>query len=152
TLTVQGAEFRLQGAGTLGSVSGVTVRQGGVFTLDNGSTNNADRVNNAAAVSLNGGTVSLLGRTGNNDTTETLGALTLAGGANTVNASRGDANGSAQLTFGSLTRSAGASVDFTNAAGTLGNTGDNPRVAFTTAPTLSTSGVLGYATVNGAAF
>lgn len=153
TVTVSGAEFRLRSSGTLASVTGITVDQGGTFTMDNGATNNTDRVNNSATVTLDGGTISLLGRTGNNNTTETVGALTLAGGANTVNSQRGDANGSAQLTFASLTRNAGATVDFTyNASGTLGNTGDNPRVVFTTAPTL-TSNVLGYATVNnGAAF
>ncbi|MBP9913915.1 MAG: autotransporter-associated beta strand repeat-containing protein, partial [Opitutaceae bacterium] len=151
SVTVQGAELRLQGSGTMASVTSLAVKDGGTFTLDNGSTNNTNRVNNSATVSLNGGTLSLLGRTGNNNTTETVGALTLAGGANTVNAQYGDSSGSAQLTSASLTRSAGATVDFTNTGGTLGTTGDNPRIIFTANPTL-TSAVLGYATVNGTAF
>lgn len=152
TVTVKGAELRLQGAGTMTSVTGITVREGGTLTLDNGTTNDTNRVNNAATVNLNGGTLSFLGRTGNNNSLEAVGALTLSGGGNTVNNSPGDASGSAQLTFASVTRNSGATVDFTNAIGTVGNTGDNPRTIFTSAPTASTSGVLAYATVNGTSF
>lgn len=153
SVTVSGAELRLTGSGTMTSVTGITVNEGGTLTLDNAATNSGNRVNNSAGVTLDGGTVSLLGRTGNNNTTETVGTLTLAGGANTVNVQRGDASGSAQLTFAGLTREAGATVDFTNAAGggTLGNTGDNPRIIFTSAPT-EIANVLGYATVNGSDF
>ena len=151
TVTVSGAELRLSGSGTATSVTNITVNQGGTFTLDNNATNNTNRLGNGAAVTLNGGTFSFLGRTGNNDSSETVGALTLAGGASTVNSSYGDSTGSAQLTFASLARNAGATVDFTNTGGTLGATGDNPRVVFTAAPTL-TSNVLAYATVNGTAF
>lgn len=151
SVTVKGAELRLRNSGTMGNITSLTVRDGGTFTMDNGSSNNTNRVNNAATVSLLGGTISLLGRTGNNDTTETVGALTLAGGGNTINAQYGDNKGSSQLTFGSLTRGAGATVDFTNTGGTMGGTGDNPRVIFTSNPAL-TSNVLGYATVNGTAF
>jgi len=151
TITVSGAELRLSGAGTATSVTNITVNQGGTFTLDNNATNSTNRIANTATVSLNGGTFSFLGRTGNVNSTETVGALTLAGGASTVNSSYGDATGSAQLTFASLARNAGATVNFTNTGGTLGSTGDNPRIVFTTAPTL-TSSVLAYATVNGTAF
>ena len=151
TISVSGAELRLSGNGTAASVTNITVNQGGTFTLDNAATNLTNRVGNAATVSLDGGTFSLLGRTGNNNTAETVGALTLAGGGSTVNAQYGGSSGSAQLTFASLSRNAGATVDFTNTGGTLGSTGDNPRIVFSSAPTL-TSNVLGYATVNGTAF
>lgn len=151
TITVSGAELRFSGSGTATSVTNITVNQGGAFTLDNNATNNTNRLGNTAAVSLDGGTFSFLGRTGNNNSSETVGALTLAGGGSTVNTSYGDWSGSAQLTFASLTRNAGATVDFTNTGGTLGTTGDNPRIIFTTAPTL-TSNVLAYGTVNGTAF
>lgn len=151
TVLVSGAELRLSGNGTAASVTNITVNQGGTFTLDNTATNLTNRVGNTAAVSLDGGTISLLGRTGNNNTTETIGALTLAGGGSTVNAQYGDATGSAQLTIASLSRNAGATVNFTNTGGTLGSAGDNPRIIFTAAPAL-TSNVLGYATVNGTAF
>lgn len=151
SVTVLGAELRLQGAGTMGNITGLAVKNGGVFTMDNGTTNTANRLNDSATVSLQGGTISLLGRTGNNNTTETIGALTLAGGANTVNSQYGDSSGSAQLTIGSLTRNTGATVDFTHTGGTLGNSGDNPRIIFSSAPTL-TNGILAYATVNGTNF
>ncbi|QYM77898.1 autotransporter-associated beta strand repeat-containing protein [Horticoccus luteus] len=159
SVTVKGAELRLQSGGTMTSVSSLTVRDGGTFTLDNGSTNNTNRVKDTATVTLLGGTLSLLGRTGNNDTTETVGVLTLAGGANTVVSQYGDNKGSAQLTFGSATvpatdslvRTAGATVNFAATGGTMGGTGDNPRIKFGNSPAL-VSNVLGYATVNGTAF
>lgn len=152
TITVSGAEFRARDTGTFASVTGITVNQGGTFALDSTSTNSNTRLNDAATVSLDGGTVGLLGRAGNVNTTETVGALTLAGGANTVNVARGAANGSAQLTFASLTRNATATVDFTaTGGGAFGSAGDNPRLIFTTAPTLDDS-ILAYATVAGADF
>jgi len=151
-VTVSGAEFRLRDTGTMASVTSITVNNGGTFSIDNTSTNSGTRVNNSAAVTLAGGTFSLLGRSGNNNTTETVGALTLASGGNTVDVTRGGTSASAQLTFASLARGAGATVDFTTGGGgTLGSTSDNPRLYFTTAPTLA-SNVLGYATVDGAAF
>jgi autotransporter-associated beta strand protein len=152
SVTVAGAELRLRGAsGTMTAVTSLTVKEGGTFTMDNGSDNVTNRLNNAATISLNGGTLSLLGRTGNNNTTETVGAITLAGGASTINAQYGDSTGSAALTAASLARNAGATINFTNTGGTLGTTGDNPRIIFTAAPTLNDS-VMGYATVNGTAF
>ncbi len=153
TVTVKGAELRLQGAGTMGSVTGLTVREGGTFTLDNTGTNNTTRVNNSATVELNGGTLAYLGNA-SAASSETVGALTLSGGANTITNTNGATNRSSVLTFGSVTRNTGATVDFTNttANGTLGNTGNNPRIIFTSVPTASTSGVLAYATVNGSSF
>ncbi len=159
-VTVTGAELRLTGAttGDLAQSSGFSVRLGGTLSLDN--TNGAvDRVG-AVGVTLAGATLNFLGQTGNVDTTETIGTVTLSGttatggtsgSANTINVARGDATGSATLTAAALTRNAGTTVNFTTPAGTLGTTGDNPRLVFTTAPTLN-DGVLAYATVNGTDF
>ncbi len=165
-VTVTGAELRLASSATatttgdLAQASGFSVRLGGTLTLDNtAATAAVDRVG-AVGVSLAGATLNLLGQTGNVDTTETIGTVTLAGttatagtsgSANTINVARGDASGSATLTAASLTRNAGTTVNFTNPAGTLGATGDNPRMVFTSAPTLN-DGLLAYATVNGADF
>ena len=149
-VTVEGAELHLNAGGRMASASGFTVKAGGQLVLDNTSNNQADRVGNTAAVTLQGGTLGLLGNTGAN-TTETIGALNVSSGANTLNINPGGTNRSVVLTSSALNRTSGATVDFTNTTGTLGSTGNNPRVIFTTAPTL-TSNVLGYATVNGTAF
>lgn len=159
-LTIIGAEVRLGGSGgTLtggtggNGVSSIIVRQGGVFSIDHGSSssNTINRVRDNAAVSLQGGTLNLYGRTGNNDTAETIGTVTLSGGANTINVARGSSNGSAQLIIGGLTRIAGATVNFTASAGTLGGSGDNgSRIVGSNGNTLSnTNGILGgWATVD----
>ncbi len=151
TVTVKGAELRLQGAGNMSSITGLTVSQGGTFTMDNSGTNNTNRVNNSANVSMSGGSLIFTGSAGG-ASTETVGALTLSSGANVLNNTNGSGRSSV-LTFASLTRNASATVDFTNntGTGTLGTTGSNPRTIFTSAPTLTNS-ILAYATVNGTAF
>ncbi len=152
TVTVKGAELRLQSGGTMALVTGITVNNGGTFTLDNSGTNNATRVQDSATVALSGGS---LVYTGNSSAAslETMGALTLSSGANVVTNSNGATNRSSVLTFASLTRNAGATIDFTNntSNGTLGNTGNNPRTVFTSIPTMA-NGILAYATVNGTSF
>ena len=160
TVTITGSEVRLTGAsGDMAQSSGFVVRQGGMLSLDSTSANNntgagatEDRLGNATAISLQGGTVNLYGRTGGNDTTETIGTVTLASGANTINAGYGDNTGSAQLTLAGLSRTAGATVNFTNltaagaAAGTLGTAGDNSRILVT--GLANTNGIIGgWATV-----
>lgn len=149
-VNVTSAELRLSGSsGDLAQSSGFNIRQGGTLTLDNSSASR-NRIANTANVALNGSTLNLIGRTNNTSTTETMGQLQLTGGANTVNVQRAGTNATV-LAGSSLTRTDAATVNFTNTGGTLGSSGSNPRVTFTTAPTL-TSNVLGYATVNGAAF
>jgi len=158
-VTIEGAELRLLGAsGDLAQASGFSVRLGGTITLDNTS-GFADRIG-AVGVTLAGSTLNFLGQTGNIDTSETIGVLTLAGSsatggttgsANTINIARGDATGSATLTAAALTRNNGTTANFTNPAGTLGTIGDNPRLVFTSAPTLD-DGILAYATINGTDF
>ena len=165
-VTITGAELRLASSaaspttGDLAQSSGFSVRLGGTLTLDNtAATAAVDRVG-AVGVTLAGASLNFLGHAGNVDTTETIGTVTLSGttatggtsgSANTINVARGDATGSATLTAAALTRNAGTTVNFTNPAGTLGTTGDNPRLVFTSAPTLN-DGLLAYATVNGTDF
>ncbi|MCC6414352.1 MAG: autotransporter-associated beta strand repeat-containing protein [Opitutaceae bacterium] len=149
-VTVAGSELRISGAsGDLAQSSGFTVQQGGTLTLDNTSSTN-NRIGDSANIALNGGTISLIGRSNGTSYTETMGQVQLTGGANTINVQR-TGNNATVLAASALTRSDGATANFTNTGGTLGTSGNNPRVTFTTAPTL-TSNVLGYATVNGTAF
>src|SRR5690606_28540332 len=66
TVTVTGAELRLGGNGTMTSVSGFSVKEGGALVLDNAGTNNTNRVGNSAGVGLSGGTLGFLGNSGAN--------------------------------------------------------------------------------------
>jgi autotransporter-associated beta strand protein len=151
TVTIDGAEFRLNVNGTMTAVTGFTVRGGGEITLDNagtslaatGGTNNNNRIGNSTAITLAGGTFNYLGRNGTNGT-ETVGNLVLAEGTgNVVNVARGGTN-TAILTSTGLTRNAGATLDVLRP-----NTSSNLR--FSTAPTLD-DGILAHVTVNGADF
>lgn len=144
TLTVKGAEFRLSGAnGTAGSLTGITLQEGGTLTLDSTGSLNQTRIGNSAPVSLNGGSIFQRGNN-NNNTRESLGALTLSGGANTIDILN-SGTGDARLSFTTLTRSAGATLDVVRPNG-------NSDLQFrTTAPTLDDS-ILAYATVGSADF
>jgi len=161
SVTVEDAELRLNEDGSLSGISALRAVRGGIVTLDNAGTHEAatggknlsDRVNNAATVTLDAGTLRFWGSdVADSVSSEALGAVTLAGGDNTidvVNRSSGP-KGSATLTLGSLTRSdVTATLRFTNSAG-IGKytaTASGPRLRFTAAPTLS-GGILPWATVS----
>ncbi|MEZ0273702.1 MAG: beta strand repeat-containing protein, partial [Roseimicrobium sp.] len=122
----------------LGSVTSITIHSGATFQNANGSTAlhiNTNRVNDAAAVTLNGGT---LGQTHTFTATfnyaETYGdgthAVTLNRGANTItNLQHTTAANTSTLTIGGdLVRNTGATVNFTGAG--LGNNNQN-RIVLT---------------------
>ena len=66
----------------------VTINTGGTLTLDNTGTNNGNRINDAAVVALNGGTLNYLG---NNSATssEYLGTVALTGGSSIIQTTAG---------------------------------------------------------------
>src|SRR5262249_50066357 len=130
--TISGGNVILTGAnGALAGTSSIVLNQGGTLTLDNSTTNNANRINNAASLTLNGGTASLLGNA-TASTVEAVGTVTANSGASTVNiVSAGQPAGFSPT---SLTRNPGATANFT------GNV---------YAPSAATP-VVPYATVNGA--
>jgi autotransporter-associated beta strand protein len=139
-------------SGTLGRISGasaISINQGAVLNLDNGTTNptTANRTG-GKNVALSGGTLNFLGNSANS--AETAGTLTISTGASTINSSPSGASTNS-LTFTSLTATAaGATVNFTGSGlGTAAN-----KVVFTTPPTLTpaTTGILARATVNGTDF
>ena len=88
--------------------AGLTINTGGTVTLDNTAINNTNRINDAATVALNGGTLNFLG-TATAASSQTLGALPDRRRL-TVNSTSSGQN--ATLTFASLARSAGATVNF----------------------------------------
>ena len=107
--TVLGGTLLLNDLGSVLSSTSFTVNQGGTLTLDNtvinlpssGTGALSGRLNNAAGVTLNGGTFNFVG----NPTLvsgQAMGNLTLAGGSSTISSSNG--SGGTLLTFAGLTR------------------------------------------------
>jgi|GEM_PF-904020 len=168
-----GATLKLSGtgdstSGVLGSVSLAT--RGGTIVLDNSAGNtssSAGRLSDSAAISFTGGSISLIGNS--SGTSETVGAPAFVQGYNTISVTNNGGTG-AQLAF---TRTAGSwrdvssgmVINFVGAGtGTLGSSGNNPRITSTGAPITVTGGssaplgmfantatgaTVGWATVNG---
>lgn len=145
SVTVSAGTLALSGGGRLASASSYTVFNGGTLTLDNAVTNNADRLGNAIAITLNGGALNFISNAAS--TAETVGALTFgAGGSGIAISGTGAAN---SLTFTSATFGVGSSLNVSSAA-----LGGADKILFTTAPALTpaSTGILPRVTVNGADF
>jgi autotransporter-associated beta strand protein len=116
---LNGGTIELTGAsGALTATSAVNIN-GGTLLLSGSA---ADRINNAATISLGaaGSTLQLSGTV-----TETLGAMTLAGGAGTRVIDFGA--GSGVLTFASLTADSSLPLQIWNWSGTIGTGGGTDR-------------------------
>ena len=104
-----------------------------------------NRINDGAAVVLDGGTFSLLGAD-STLTTETVGSLNVASGASTIQLQNGSA-GTTSLSFGSLVnRNAAATLAFNGT-----NLGTTNKILFNTG-FISGTQLGGWATVNGTDF
>jgi autotransporter-associated beta strand protein len=165
-----GAGLALAGNAAMTGV-GVSLRlKGGNFTLDNAATNSANRLNDAAIIdSRGGGTFAFVGNSAGS--AETIGQLQLgdltaarSGAAKVRVTHNAVAAAATVLTFAGLQRDSGrATLDFSARDGvggplSLGQSSNNPRVLFTSAPAMAPgSGLLsgngvGWATVNGSDF
>ena len=153
--TVSQGVLNLTGAnGALSATSGLTAFQGGTITLTNtAAANSANRVNDAAGVTLNNGSVNFSHTGGAANYAESLGALSLPNYLNTVTTSQAAAGQTSALTFASVSRA--ASTGGVNFVGTGLGTNDRNRVFFTANPTLvgaatqATGGIIGgWATLN----
>lgn len=141
---VSGGTLVLKGAaGAAASSSDFTVTGGATLKLENTvGANHADRLNDAASVTLNGGTLSLSHSGGAADFSETAGVLIIGDNTNTVTVTQASESQTSTLTFASITRSGGA-VDFTGTG--LGES-DRNRIFITG----QADGFIGrWATVNG---
>ena len=139
-----------RGAGTLGT-GAVTLGAGGTLVLDN-SAASANRIGDAAVVTLGGANLTLIGNAGG--TNETVGTFTLnvgndAGQANRVSVDS-SAGGLTVLQTTSLTRGASGSADFFGVGADLGNT-TNSRIQITGGTNPFVNTVLPWATVTGPA-
>ncbi len=132
-------------AGSLKTTALVTLAAGGTLVLDNTAAVNADRLADAAPLTLAGGTLRFDHAGGASDYGETAGPLTLAGGDSTVSTARADEGRTSVLTLASLAYT-GGTVNFEGEG--LGADARN-QIRFSTPPTL-TGGIIGpWATVNG---
>ena len=165
--TLAGSQ-RLQaiyGHGALVNTSAVNLFGGGL-TLNNGQDrpmllpgtstsstvvfNQTNRVNDAAPINSNAGTITF-SQSFYSDTlpkvnfSETLGTLNLLGGRSQVTTSQAPSGATSKLTFAGLTRNAGSTINFSGA-----DIGANSRneVGFTAAPALPNGIIGGWATVS----
>lgn len=124
--TVQAGTLQLGDGGAGGRLSGttsITVRQGAKLQLTNTNGTNAltDRVNDAAAITLSGGTFEFDNSgAAATDYSEAAGAVTLTAGASQITADQATTGRTSRLTFTSVTRNNGGSLNFTGGASGLG--------------------------------
>jgi autotransporter-associated beta strand protein len=110
-------------SGRLSGTTSITVRQGAKFQLTNTTGANVltDRLNDAAAITLSGGTFEFNNSgAANTDYSETAGAVTLAAGASQITTDQANTGRTSTLTFTSVTRNTGGTVNFTGGASGLG--------------------------------
>ncbi|NBV49395.1 MAG: hypothetical protein EBR95_10265, partial [Verrucomicrobia bacterium] len=144
---ISGGQLILQDNGSILGTSAITVDRGQLTINNNSTFDLADRVNNAAPISLRAATLSFTGQSGA-FSAETVGAVTLADGHNSFFVDDGGGNAfslsTATLTIASLSRTAGSgAVLRMNNLGELGQLGRaNGRILISSAPTL-TNGILG---------
>ena len=99
--------------GQLSATTNCVIEAGGTLLLANtASDNSTNRLNDAAAVTLAGGTLSVTRDEGAADTFERLGALRVGAGASAVATAQAAAGRTATLRFASLSRTPGATIDF----------------------------------------
>ena len=123
SLTINQGTLTLTSNGSEIASSGITVTPGATLTLDNTTTNNANRIGAAVPVTLAGGTFNFLGNNAaNTATTQTLGAVTVNAGNSAINSQIGTATGdTSSLQIGTLTRAAGGLLTFTGVGAPLGS-------------------------------
>jgi autotransporter-associated beta strand protein len=142
---VMGGTLALSGAnGATTATTSYTLTNSATLLLDNtAAANNTNRLRDASALTLNGGTLGLANDASDADYLENAGALAVNLNANTVGATQAPEGRTSTLRFASLSRSNTATVDF---AGTGLGESDRNRIFITAQPT----GLIGsWATING---
>ncbi|HSQ54330.1 MAG TPA: autotransporter-associated beta strand repeat-containing protein [Gemmata sp.] len=142
---INNAGLTLTGTGTLSSTSSITINgfvggQIGLLSLDNTSGASNDRVNDAAAITLNGGLISNVSGVFAN-ANEVFGDLTVRGFGTLYGNQIASFGGTASMTFGNVTRPDNFSTLYVG--GPVGGApvaGSNFQISFASAPTLSGSG------------
>ena len=120
--------------GALSSTSSIVLNNGTGVVLDNTSTENANRLPDAATLILSGASLTL--RSDADGTAENAGQLRPTGGASTILVEHaGNTTQTSSLTFSSLgTLGSGATVNFNGTGGLLGAGVGGPRIFITGQP------------------
>ncbi len=134
SIGAQGGFVELRSNGALANVAAIAIEQNGQLTLQNNASlgitriggfpqvNSANRINDAAPITLRGGGINLVAFTGQTST-ETFGTLNLGLGQSFVNADvnvTNPTNAQAVMTFADLTRTVGSTLRIGGNLGTLG--------------------------------
>ena len=143
---VQGGTLAVSGTnGAINTSGSIAISGGGTLAVENfGAATATNRIGDATAIILGGGTLSFRSNTNTPDFSETLGALALTAGYNTIENGQAASGKTSTLTFASLTRTGSATVNFSGAG--LGQS-DRNRILFASAPTLGD-----WATYNGVGY
>lgn len=148
-LAVNSGVLSLSGPTSLTGIGSTTVTNGAVLQLDNSGTAVANRLADAAPVTLTGGSLVYIGNAAA-PSTETIGDLTLNPLNNITNTISSTTLGNTNtISVASLTRAAGATVDFVGVGSDLGTASNQLLITGGTTP--FTNGVIPYATVTGPA-
>ena len=128
TLAANSNRLDLRSAGTLTNVASITIGSRAELDVDNqngtgprqwASAGISDRVNNAAPITLMGGTILFTSRA-NVTSTETFGSVNLLESYSSISANSNAGTSASVLSFGALTRSTGATLRLGGSAGTFG--------------------------------
>lgn len=151
TDTYNGSTAVNGGTLVLTGASGATINSSG-YSLTNSATlrlyntssaNNTNRLRDASAIAMSGGTLNLANDGSAANYLENAGALSVLAGANTLAVDQAQAGQTSTLRFAALTRAAGATLNFT---GTGIGQSDQNRIFITAQP----AGLIGpWATING---
>ncbi|MEZ0255746.1 MAG: autotransporter-associated beta strand repeat-containing protein [Chthoniobacter sp.] len=145
---IYGGTFQLVDGGRISGTSAVNINFAGLTFNNAGLNDLSNRINTAAPITMNGGTMTLTGAV-SVISQQTVGAVSAASGQNTISANV-TANGGSFLTLSSLTRSPGATVNFTGSSlGLLYNNTQSGRVII---GGQATGFIGGWATVGGTEF
>jgi autotransporter-associated beta strand protein len=131
--------------GTFTAITDLIIASGGTLSVAFGTSNSANRIPDALAVKMQGGSFTMASGGTGASRSETVGALTLQAGANTITGGQAASGFTSTLTFASLAApTVGATVNF---AGTGLGADLRNRITFTTYPTLDDNIFGGFATV-----
>jgi autotransporter-associated beta strand protein len=126
---INGGVVSLQSDATLASTSNIDINYATLNADNNtGLTDNSNRINDSAAITLRGGTLTLTGRA-QTASSETIGSVSVAQGFSVINATVGGTGiNSAELALSSLSRPVGSSAIFFANGTNLGQVGSNSRI------------------------
>jgi fibronectin-binding autotransporter adhesin len=137
-INLDGGTISLKDDGTLLNTSAITINEDGRLRIDNSGTMNlSNRLNDATAITLTGGELSVVSAA-TGFSTETVGPLTLTALSSSTIRSTVNGTGSSTLIINALTQSTGT-LQFLGVGADITATGTN-RVVFTNTPVALTNG------------